>query len=73
MTKEQVVYVLGNPVVQDSFDDDTWYYVYDMKRGMEKRGKDFQQQMVINFVDDKVTTVEGDFELSEDFNTPLDN
>jgi outer membrane protein assembly factor BamE len=44
-----------------------------MKRGMEKRGKDFQQQLVINFVDNKVTTVEGDFELSEDFNTPLDN
>ncbi|OES34162.1 smpA / OmlA family protein [Alteromonas macleodii] len=73
MTKEQVIYVLGNPVVQDSFDDDTWYYVYDMKRGMKKRGEDFQKQMVINFVDNKVTTVEGDFELSEDFNTPLDN
>lgn len=73
MTKEQVIYVLGNPVVQDSFDDDTWYYVYDMKRGMKKRGEDFQKQMVINFVDGKVTTVEGDFELSEDFNTPLDN
>jgi len=28
---------------------------------------------VINFVDNKVTTVEDDFELSEDFNTPLDN
>jgi outer membrane protein assembly factor BamE len=73
LTKEQVIYVLGNPVVQDSFDDDTWYYVYDMKRGMKKRGEDFQKQMVINFVDNKVTTVEGDFELSEDFNTPLDN
>ncbi|WP_394220852.1 outer membrane protein assembly factor BamE [Alteromonas gracilis] len=73
MTKEQVIYVLGNPVVQDSFDDDTWYYVYDMKRGMKKRGEDFQKQMIINFVDNKVTTVEGDFELSEDFNTPLDN
>ena len=73
MTKEQVIYVLGHPVVEDSFDFDTWYYVYDMKRGMEKRGKDFQKRMVINFVDNKVTTVEGDFELSEDFNTPLDN
>ena len=40
---------------------------------MKKRGEDFQKQMVINFVDNKVTTVEGDFELSEDFNTPLDN
>ena len=73
MTKEQVIYVLGNPVVQDSFDDSTWYYVYDMKRGMRKRGEDFQKQLVINFVDGKVATVEGDFELSEDFDTPLDS
>lgn len=73
MTKEQVIYVLGNPVVQDSFDNDTWYYVYDMKRGMRKRGEDFQKQMVITFNNDKVETVEGDFELSEEFNTPLDS
>ena len=66
MTKEQVKYVLGNPVVKDSFDDD-------MKRGMRKRGEDFQKQMTINFVDNKVDTVEGDFELSEEFNVPLDN
>ena len=72
MTKEQVIYVLGRPVVQDSFDNDTWYYVYDMKRGMVKRGEDFQKQMIITFEDNKVASVEGDFELSEDFNTPLD-
>ncbi|QJR79734.1 outer membrane protein assembly factor BamE [Alteromonas pelagimontana] len=72
MSKEQVIYVLGRPVVKDSFDHDTWYYVYDMKRGMSKRGKDFQKQMVISFEENKVAKVEGDFELSEDFNTPLD-
>jgi outer membrane protein assembly factor BamE len=72
MTKEQVIYVLGNPVVQDSFDDNTWYYVYDMKRGMRKRGEDFQKQMIITFEDEKIVSIEGDFELSEDFNTPLD-
>ena len=44
-----------------------------MKRGMRKRGEDFQKQMTINFVDNKVDTVEGDFELSEEFNVPLDN
>lgn len=72
MTKEQVIYVLGNPVVQDSFDDNRWYYVYDMKRGMRKRGEDFQKQMIITFEDEKIVSIEGDFELSEDFNTPLD-
>lgn len=72
MTKEQVIYVLGRPILKDAFDKDTWYYVYKMKRGMAKRGEDFEKHMVITFVDDRISTVEGDFELSEDFNTPLD-
>ncbi|MFT6896648.1 MAG: outer membrane protein assembly factor BamE [Paraglaciecola sp.] len=72
MTKEQVVYVLGKPVIEDSFDHDTWYYLYQMKRGMAKRGKDFRKELKISFVDDKITEVTGDFELSEDFTTPLD-
>ncbi|GEA11551.1 hypothetical protein KUL49_19260 [Alteromonas sp. KUL49] len=73
MSKEQVIYVLGNPVVQDTFDSDTWYYVYDMKRGMAKRGPDFRKQMIINFENNKIVSVEGDFELSEEFNIPLDS
>lgn len=72
MSKEQVIFVLGRPVVQDSFDHDTWYYVYKMKRGMKKRGEDFEKRMIIHFDADKIVNVEGDFELSEDFNTPLD-
>lgn len=72
MSKEQVVYVLGKPVLEDAFDHDTWYYLYQMKRGMEKRGKDIRKELTITFVDDKIAKVEGDFELAEDFNTPLD-
>lgn len=72
MSKEQVVFVLGNPVVSDPFDQDTWYYVYEMKRGMKKRGEDFKKQLVLFFEDNKLIKVEGDFELSEDFDTPLD-
>lgn len=72
MNKEQVLFVLGHPVVEDSFDHDTWYYVYEMKRGMKKRGKDFRKEMIIKFVDDKISTISGDFELSANFNTPLD-
>ena len=72
MSKEQVIYVLGHPVVEDSFNKDTWYYVYDMKRGMRKRGEDFQKQLILSFNDNKLAKAEGDFELSEDFDTPLD-
>lgn len=72
MTKEQVIFVLGNPVVEDSFDHDTWYYLYEMKRGMRKRGEDFQKSLVILFEDNKIAQVDGDFELSEDFLIPLE-
>lgn len=72
MTKEQVEFVLGKPVVQDSFDHDTWYYLYEMKRGMSKRGEDFKKSLVIDFTENKITKVDGDFELSEDFMVPLD-
>ena len=72
MTKEQVVYVLGKPVVKDSFNHNKWYYVYEMKRGMRKRGEDFRKELIIEFKDGKVANVLGDFELSEEFNIPLD-
>lgn len=72
MSKEQVRFVLGNPVVQDSFDNDTWYYVYDMKRGMSKRGEDIHRELVLSFENGKLVTMTGDFEKPEEFDTPLD-
>ncbi len=72
MTKEQVVFVLGLPVIQDSFDTDTWYYVYDLKRGMKKRGKDVRQDMFIYFEDEKIARVESDLELPESFYEPIE-
>lgn len=73
MTKEQVVYVLGAPVLRDSFDHDRYYYVYEMKRGMKSRGEDFRKDFFVEFEDNKLIKVSGDFEVSEDFNTPLDS
>lgn len=72
MTKEQVRFVLGNPVVQDSFNSNTWYYVYDMKRGMRKRGEDVRRELIIRFEGEKLATIEGDFEKPEEFDIPLD-
>ncbi len=72
MSKEQVEFVLGNPVVEDSFTSNTWYYVYDMKRGMSKRGEDIHKELILRFVDGKLSSMTGDFEQSEEFSTPLD-
>lgn len=70
MTKEQVKFILGSPVVVDAFNDDTWSYVYKLKSG---RNKDFDQkkQFIINFSDDKLMSATGDFTLSDKFNTPF--
>ncbi|GLR70600.1 outer membrane protein assembly factor BamE [Agaribacter marinus] len=72
MTQEQVRFVLGNPVVEDSFDNNTWYYVYDMKRGMRKRGKDFRKELVLKFDSGRLSSMTGDFEKPEEFDTPLE-
>ena len=72
MTKEQVAYVLGRPIVQDSFDTDTWYYVYELKRGMKKRGENLREDMYVYFENDKVVKIEGDFDLPESFYEPIE-
>ena len=72
MSKEQVIFVLGNPVLRDSFDKDIFYYVYEMKRGMKSRGEDFKKDLIIEFQNDKLAKVSGDFEVSEDFDKPLE-
>lgn len=72
MSKEQVQFVLGNPVVEDSFNNNTWYYVYDMKRGMSKRGDDIRLELILKFEAGKLSSMTGDFDEPEEFNIPLD-
>lgn len=69
MSKEQVQYVLGNPVAENSFDDNIWHYFYALKSG---RGQDFEKQLILSFQDNKLVKMSGDFEVPAEFNTPLD-
>ena len=70
MTKEQVKYVLGTPVVSNSFRDDDWHYVYTIRLG--KTDEFVKKELIVHFVDGKVNKVTGDFDQPKDFNTPLD-
>ncbi len=70
MTKEQVKFVLGSPVMIDAFDKDTWNYVYRFKSGRSEKFNT-QKSFTIKFEDDKLISAEGDFELPENFNTPF--
>ena len=70
MTKEQVKFILGSPVVVDAFNNDTWNYIYRFKSGISKK-MDVQKSFTIKFENDKLISADGDFELSENFNTPF--
>ncbi|MBB6544551.1 outer membrane protein assembly factor BamE [Thalassotalea piscium] len=72
MTKEQVKYVLGSPVVADSFNPDVWHYVYRFKSGRNSEF-DSNKKFIIKFKDNKLISAEGDFELPESFYTPMIN
>lgn len=57
-------------MVEDTFNEDKWYYVYTMKRGMG--GEDVRKELVLEFEDGVLTTMQGDFDKPESFNIPLD-
>ena len=57
MTKSQVRYVLGTPLLQDSFHPDRWDYLYEMNRD----GKVIERRrVVLEFGEDGLRTVRGD-------------
>lgn len=69
MSQEQVEFVLGTPVADNAFRGDVWHYVYRLKPG---RGDIVTRELVIYFNDQKVQRIDGDFDLPEEFYTPLD-
>ncbi|MBY6186331.1 outer membrane protein assembly factor BamE [Marinobacter hydrocarbonoclasticus] len=69
MNREQVEFILGRPVLRDSFASDTWYYVYQFKSG--RTNEVTRKELVVKFADDSVVSIEGDYELSSDFSSPL--
>jgi|TARA_B110000014_G_scaffold174532_1_gene124638 outer membrane protein assembly factor BamE len=72
MTKEQVKFILGSPVVLDSFDNDSWNYVYRFKSGRSS-DYDMKKSFLIKFEDNRLVSASGDFELSENFNIPFNS
>ncbi len=56
MTRSQVRFLLGTPMVIDSFNPDRWDYVYRFQRGHER--KIYKHHLVVWFEADKVTRIE---------------
>ena len=56
MTRSQVRYVLGTPMVSDPFEPDRWDYVYTLQRGRDKHVD--RAHFVVRFEADKVTSID---------------
>jgi outer membrane protein assembly factor BamE len=56
MTRSQVRFLLGTPMVTDAFDKDRWDYVYSLRRGHER--KVTRRHLVVWFEGDKVARIE---------------
>jgi len=69
MSREQVLYVLGQPIAKDAFDESTWYYLYLFNAG---RKNEVRKELTVEFDGDKLKALSGDYETPETFNTPLD-
>ncbi len=61
MTRSQVQFLLGTPMVADSFHRDRWDYAYYFRRG---RSPDLiQRWVVVHFENDRVTRIDRDLAL----------
>jgi len=64
MTKRQVEFLLGSPMLIDPFREDRWDYVFYFKPGY---GKPHKAKLTLWFDDDQVTKIDqaGDFEIPD--------
>jgi outer membrane protein assembly factor BamE len=62
MTKRQVIFVMGTPLVRDPYHQDRWDYVYNFQPGGGERG---QERLSVLFQDDQLLQISGDFKPTE--------
>ena len=61
MTRSQVQFLLGTPMVSDAFHQDRWDYAYFLRRG---RSRDVDRRwIVVYFEEDRVVRLEPDLTL----------
>ena len=63
MTKRQVVFVMGTPMVADPFHQDRWDYVYNFQPG---GGERVGERVTILFQDDQLVQLTGDYQPNPD-------
>lgn len=64
MTRGQVRFLLGTPMIDDPFHEDRWDYIYFLRVG--RKNATFKRWISVHFDGDKVTEINKDQELNED-------
>lgn len=62
MSKRQVLYIMGSPMLTDTFHEQRWDYLYSDQPGGEERS---QKRISLYFKGDNLTGVQGDFRPSQ--------
>lgn len=62
MTRRQVQFIMGEPVLGSTFRDNRWDYIYTIQVGAQERQ---QQRLTLHFEGDGLVRFEGDFLPSE--------
>ncbi len=58
MSKRQVRYIMGNPIIQDTFQPDRWDYYYQLNKG---KGGTEKERVSIFFDGDNLSHFSGDY------------
>lgn len=61
LTKQQVNFILGTPLIRDTFDQDRWDYLYSFQRG---GGERVQERLSVFFENGELVSIGGDFTQS---------
>ncbi|MAT50953.1 MAG: hypothetical protein CMK32_07205 [Porticoccaceae bacterium] len=58
MTKSQVSYIMGTPMIADTFHQDRWDYYYSVKKEQDDHRK---EHVIIFFENGKLSSIRGDY------------
>lgn len=71
MSKAQVEYILGNPLLNNTFSDDRWYYIYRFRAG--ETGDVEQRNLILDFKQGQLASADSAFPLPDNFYEPFEN
>lgn len=63
MSKRQIAYLMGTPLIQDAFHQERWDYIYTVEPGGQERTS---KRVTLYFEKDQLVGIDGDFRPSDE-------